>query len=106
MEKVISIGEKLADEFGNKKPSEDTGEFWKKAGHRKNNGFYVDFENGQWIAPTSFENTEYRRTLTMVSPFLRLLGFIEEIKHDDYETKLILPGGTGSADATGKDLQK
>ncbi|SRR5260221_2543179 len=99
-----SVGEKLASEFGNKnEPLEDKTNFWKEAGNNKNNGFYVDFENGRWIVPASFDENEYDRTLKMVSPFLSLLEFIEGIKPNDYK-EISFVGLNRSEDAMDKGL--
>jgi AbiV family abortive infection protein len=60
-------------------------QWWSNANEMKNRGFYVDFQNGDWIADNRITEENYKKTLETVEPFLGGVKHIMSLNESDYK---------------------
>lgn len=59
--------------------------WWKKANNKKNQGFYVDFDNGKWSSPVEVKKEDYSESLSLVERFYQPIQVISKYNEDDIE---------------------
>jgi len=67
-----------------KNKKEETKAWWTKANQQKNDGFYVDFKNNEWIIPESISEDDFLQSLNIAEPFIECVEIVHELKDTDH----------------------
>ena len=78
LEQSLEKRKKFFEEFGETRINE----WWNNANQKKNQGFYIDFRDNNWIKPTQITEEDYLDSYNLVSELILTSDIIRTSIHD------------------------